>query len=65
MTHEEKVAEVLDLLGATLTMDARASWLLSCNPLLDGRRPVDMLGHPDGADEVVDLLLALADGVVT
>lgn len=67
MSHAAKLAEALDLLGrvfGTPSDNADTQWLLTLNPRLMNRRPLDLLANTaDSAGEVCDLLLGMAEGV--
>lgn len=64
---EERLLElraVVDLARSVIRDDAARLWLRSPNPGLDYEKPLDLVARGDYR-RVVDLLLALAEGVTT
>ena len=55
---------VVDVARTVMSDDAARSWLRSPNPGLDYERPLDLVAAGD-TQRVIDLLLALAEGVTT
>lgn len=55
---------VVELTRTVISDDAAEFWLHSPNPGLDYERPLDLVAAGD-AQRVIDLLLALAEGVTT
>lgn len=64
---EERLLElkaVVDLLRRVMRDDAARLWLRSPNPDLSYEKPLDLIGTGE-YQRVIDLLLALAEGVAT
>lgn len=52
---------VLDLVDEVYGLDGATMWLHARNRSLDGRRPLDLIAE-NRADEVINLLVRIADG---
>jgi uncharacterized protein (DUF2384 family) len=58
----DELRALVVILGDMLEPEGIVAWLRNRNPMLEFRRPLDVLATPDGFDEVLDAARELTSG---